>query len=93
MKTLNVTSESKYLKLYYEWMEYPNHSWFLCHVFGKHDELLNLMSPNDIELDEHAADGYARYAWGSRQGDTKTAQFNELRQNIVLFMAAMNNEL
>lgn len=56
----------------------------LCSIFPRSEEL-KLMSPDDKRL----------WYWGHSDeywnGDGTT--FTELRQTIVLFMAAMNNEL
>jgi hypothetical protein len=90
--------KKKYLSLYYLWMEkemLPKREG-LCTEFGDYDALNNkwyfrrnplflLMMP---EAYEHGRTGF----WaGSNQDDWW--KFNDLRQNIVLLMAAMNNEL
>jgi hypothetical protein len=90
MKTLNVTSESKYLKLYYEWMEserIPTNG--LCSYFGTTDELFSLIDPDR---------GECLIYWGHEEEflvsmDRTWHEFTPLRQNVVLLMAAMNGEL
>lgn len=59
------------------------------------DEIFKLFIPDELELEEHLANGYSRGAWGLTQKEGKSKPFHpsELRQNILLFMAAMNNEL
>jgi hypothetical protein len=89
MKTLNVTSESKYLKLYYEWIKtgvIPSNG--LCSIFC-HDELFQLIDPERGDRITY---------WGHEAENTvcdieKWYEFTPLRQNVVLLMAAMNNEL
>jgi hypothetical protein len=80
----------KYLKLYEAWMmddSFP----FLCHAVGN-DLLFEPFIPTDEELDEHVKEDYARHAWGVKHTDRSYAP-TPLRQNIILFMAAMNEEL
>lgn len=80
----------KYLPLYYEWMRegvFP----FLCHVLYA-DENFKLFIPNFTELNQHELDGYGRGAWGVKVKD-RSYEPDPLRQNIVLFLAAMNGEL
>jgi hypothetical protein len=89
--------KKKYLPLYKKWMQNPKDFPFLCWVFtdqyndvliekGYNDKLFKLFIPEDQET----------HCWG--QGlheDTNSPPYKAtpLRQNIVLFMAAMNNEL
>jgi hypothetical protein len=86
--------EKKYLPLYYEWLEsgvLPGPG--LCHIFQS-DELFKLIDPDRGGLD---------FYWGydGEQGchgyinnyEKVERDFTPMRQNVVLFMAAMNNEL
>lgn len=87
----------KYLPLYYKWIEsgkLPSPG--LCACFGKID-LFQLMYPS-----AHTWDDF--YYWGYdgsepslnasfEVADKRAFTFTELRQNIVLLLAAMNNEL
>jgi hypothetical protein len=79
----------KYFELYEAWME-QDYFPFLCHVF-KDDELFSLFIPSEDEIIQHSKDGFANLAWGAHESDTSKA--SPLRQNIVLFLAAMNEEL
>lgn len=87
-----------YLKMYLEWLEagkLPSDG--LCWSFDNADsiELLNLFSPTKI----HPKYGWMWY-WGF-DGSFRRLYFplgfeftfTPLRQTILLFMAAMNNEL
>ncbi len=66
---------------------------YLCHEFKDDKYFQFLFKPTtDKEIEQHVRDGYARYAWGESLSDAD-GKFTPLRQNIVLFMAAMNNEL
>jgi hypothetical protein len=93
--------KKKYLPLYYKWMEkeFIDGGGGLCFAFDFVPEDLILFKPEDQS-------GYWAY-WGEF-GDTEILsqnvndpklrydllkRFNPLRQTIVLFMAAMNDEL
>jgi hypothetical protein len=95
----------KYLELYRKWMEQghidPLESGAfngMCHLFEK-DELFKLFKPTEAERDEWNCTAY----WGCdlTEEDYRNYKnnayfcknFTETRQNIVLFMAAMNGEL
>jgi hypothetical protein len=62
---------------------------------------LDLLTPDDDELDKYSGNGFWSYIyWGfGEKYDAYTSRydlrrkFTTLRQNIVLFIAAMNNEL
>lgn len=82
-----------YLPLYYKWLEKGEmHSPGLCASLGSQSILF-------IELFDDEVWGYWGYCGFSIRGDDKACtrkvkfKFTELRQNILLFMAAMNNEL
>jgi hypothetical protein len=66
---------------------------FLCSIY-EDDDLFTLFKPTDKELDKHATEGYSTYAWGEphKPAGGIAGHFTPLRQNIVLLMAAMNNE-
>jgi hypothetical protein len=87
----------KYLDFYNKCAE-DQHCPFLCHQFTSEmygledDPLFTLFKPTAEELYDHVKDGYGRVAWGC-MGHGISYEFTDLRQNIVLFMAAMNNEL
>lgn len=62
-------------------------------------QLLRIMQPTDRDEFELTAEGYSNGWWGSGvpvcsiNTEEKWFGFTPLRQTIVLFMAAMNNEL
>lgn len=90
----------KYLPLYYKWLEKGEIPYRenektcggLCSIFGG-KRLFDMMSLND-PFDKGWYWGYTgdRTCWDPYLGCKETA-FTPLRQTIVLFMAAMNNEL
>lgn len=93
----------KYLPLYYKWMEAkkidsdPLSSKFggLCGSSLFNDENFNIFIPTD---EERLGTYSAYWAFGRKKkyiGNEKLHRwaFTPLRQNIVLLMAAMNNEL
>lgn len=84
----------KYLELYEKWAadDFLMPVTGLCFAFGG-DRLFERMEPtgkdyDDIDLERDHC-GY----WGSGESGSLRWQFTPLRQNIVLFMAAMNGEL
>jgi hypothetical protein len=81
----------KYLDIYYGWHA-DKCAYFMCHFFGKHNELFTLFVPTEEELEYHIEEGYGYAAWGVKDSDASYT-FTDLRQNIILLMAAMNNEL
>lgn len=65
---------------------------YLCNkaADGELDKhLLLLFEPDKNECDEY---NHSYYAWGEER-DEPDGLFNEFRQNVVLLIAAMNNEL
>lgn len=94
----------KYLELYYKWIKQghidPSTYNFngLCDLFKK-DRLFKLFIPTLKEKEEYNCTAY----WGcdlterdyiySSDRSIFYSGFTETRQNIVLFMAAMNGEL
>lgn len=88
--------KKKYLPLYHDWME---RDWFpfLCNYFDfscdeEASDLFSLFVPTKPELVKHAKEGYSHGAWGVKKYD-RSGDPTPLRQNIILFMAAMDNEL
>ena len=90
--------KKKYLHIYEKFIGSYT-MFFLCHHFDDHDDLFNLMKPTILELQRlfpkhNCCWENTNRAWGSYTDDgTILSGFNPFRQNIVLFMAAMNGEL
>jgi hypothetical protein len=96
-----------YLPLYEEWMKTGKlPAYGLCYSFGDIDgnkyyqiqhELLSIFEPQEFEEYPYIKEDYVwRCFWaadGETNGRNHMSEFTPLRQNIVLFMAAMNNEL
>ena len=88
-----------YLKLYYEWMETGlPHGRGLCLEFeNEYDlyssDLLDEISPTENDLNKLVKSGLNPLHWGSNDAHGLYGIFTPLRQNIVLLMAALNNEL
>ena len=92
----------RYLPLYYEWMKkglLPSHG--LCHSldeFRHPTKFFWLLTPDEEFSDDTAmywgfiGEKYTEKYYKSDDVD-KLFKFTPLRQNIVLFMAAMNGEL
>lgn len=61
------------------------------------NELFQLMVPTMKERRQHYKDGYDKTWWGSLSEEIASNEtlklYTPLRQNIILFCAAMNNEL
>ncbi len=96
--------EKKYLKLYKEWIKtgkigtdsVGNHNG-LCntHKLGS-DPLFELFIPNIEDEVQLEKDGLSTSYWASGQDKNdydNNYAFTPLRQTIVLFLAAMNDEL
>lgn len=91
--------EKKYLKLYEEWIKQGRIPYVnakrteggLCSVF-EDNELFELCKPDN---DYDNADGYWGFTEDQDGHDLQDLMtiFTPLRQNIVLFLAAMNDEL
>jgi hypothetical protein len=61
-------------------------------------EFFMMVKPTEIDRDNLVKEGVSTYTWGSGVPSTEERkyvfhEFTPLRQNIVLLMAAMNNEL
>ncbi len=92
----------KYLPIYKAWVknglmfDIPKHGVSscsgLCDEFF-YDDLFQLMKPTHEDINKLMSNGLNVFCWGSNSSDCKFSQFTELRQTIVLFMAAMNDEL
>ena len=85
----------KYLSYYEEWAKegrMPNSG--LCQIFG-YDPLFTLMTPSEEDFEEMENKRLPTIFWGKGDYDDRwiNGGFSPLRQNIVLFMAAMNGEL
>lgn len=85
-----------YLKDYQNWMidgKMPNNG--LCNHYGdyEHLELMTFISPNSKEKDELFWQNNSHLFWGSDSHKENRYVFTPLRQNLVLLMAALNNEL
>lgn len=86
----------KYLKLYREWMKTGEMSYAgLCLAIPSDGKLFfkTMFKPTTQELIEHEKDGYGTCYWGRKKGAESAFAFTPFRQNIILFLAAMNNEL
>jgi hypothetical protein len=91
----------RYLTFYYKFMDrgvIPNFG--LCNVFdnGLDNDLFELLKPTPEDKAEIISEGLSTSAWGSglptpSDVDGLLTKFTPLRQNIVLLMAALNNEL
>jgi hypothetical protein len=91
--------KKKYLPLYYEWMKTGTMpSAGLCEIFydfaeDYEDCFFSLMKPTQSDYDQLFDENLPRIYWGLGEPIGSTKAFTPLRQNIVLFMAAMNGEL
>ena len=88
--------QGKYLKFYYESLEAGRMpSGGLCGEFSG-DELFNLMKPDyPIGFWGYDSEGFWTIHFPNHNSDSSIIEksFSPLRQTIVLFCAAMNNEL
>lgn len=84
--------EQKYLPLYYEWMRLGRVRYYsgLCgailNLVGS-DAMLNMKDLFMPDIFEYGL------FWASENTDCCVGEFNPTRQNIILFLAAMNDEL
>lgn len=89
------------LDMYKEWLEagkLPEEGLCKCIKSKAHEELLDLFNPSFNERVELAQVGFSSMFWGSglMVSDDHFQiwySFTPMRQTILLFMAAMNNEL
>lgn len=91
--------KKKYLLLYYKWMEagrLPKMG--LCNCFPNSNRSFKLLTPT--ENDKVADNVYwaygrkvTRHVYSTRFPEATKFKFTPLRQNIVLLMAALNDEL
>ncbi len=66
----------------------------ICFADFEYQEFIDLIAPDWNELGKISISGPVRGYWGSGiKGDPAKYQFTPLRQNLVLLMAALNNEL
>jgi hypothetical protein len=91
----------KYLELYHRWMKTGRIEHYLghkpnglCNTEISSCDLFQLFVPEESTVDGNAywASGISGDEYANNR-ERCTAEFTPLRQNIVLFMAAMNNEL
>lgn len=100
---MKIKKETKHLDFYKKCMETgrveTDFSTGLCGAAsGKQidSDLLNLFEPTREERNELADEGISSGWWASglpSESGKKYSSFTPLRQTIVLFMAAINNEL
>jgi hypothetical protein len=87
-----IERKMKYLKAYYR-LQRKRKKHYLCFMFGC-DPLFELFIPTLEEKIQHKEDGYSPESWGDTKSQAwELSTFTPLRQNVVLLMAAMNNEL
>lgn len=97
--------KKKYLPLYHKWLKqglidpiYDDVYNGMCHIFEE-DKLFALVRPTPSDLNDLESEDLCTAYWGSlcpkRQFDNTVVcgGFTSMRQNLVLLMAAMNNEL
>jgi hypothetical protein len=89
--------DMKYLKRYQEWIKTGRMTYDgLCSCFGYSDEIFKLFYP----IERYEDVGYWAFvgerpceAYKNARTTDVWNEFTPLRQNIILFMAAMNGEL
>ncbi len=85
--------KGKYLKFYNDAIKYGKmKDAGLCECF-EFDGFIVLFEPTYENKDELRDNKKSVMYWGSDNGNWLCYKFTPLRQTIVLFMAAMNNEL
>jgi hypothetical protein len=65
---------------------------FLCNLLMGDKKFYKLIVPTKKELTKHIKEGYASYVWGNLKSD-RAATMNPFRQNILILLACINNEL
>lgn len=89
----NVETKRLNSKDIYSWGGYGG----LCYASGYgrelNKELLGLFYPTDKDQEWLKWEDKSIAYWGSDSNTSQSGVFTNLRQTIVLFMAAMNNEL
>lgn len=93
-------NKPKYLTLYYEWAQSKKLPcrWGLCREFepfyAPNDHpLFKLIKPTGRDKRNLRKYGFTDEYWGSDSVGCMFGEFTPLRQNLVLLMAALNNEL
>lgn len=82
----------QYLELYNKWCE-SGRSGFLClSELADAEDFEKLIVPTYKEKMLGVKEGYGINAWACLNNE-RADDFNPLRQNIVLLLAAINNEL
>ena len=90
--------KKKYLPLYFKWMRSGrlNDEGLCCNELGDN---LKLFEPTEVDTARLIRAGHCHIFWGSGGGCNdpyihgEEYDFTTLRQTIVLFLAAMNDEL
>lgn len=91
-------NKPKYLKYYREWMKagrmpYEGLCSTLFDDLSKGFSEFYTIFPTSKDLSRLKKKGLSWIYWGSDSGDWQEFVFTPLRQNLVLLMAALNNEL
>ncbi len=90
-----------FIELHNEWIEsgrMPNSGLCICLSGKMKTQLFDLFKPTEEELLHLVWDGFSSGYWASgvpldADSDTRYNVYTELRQNIMLLLAAMNGEL
>lgn len=82
----------KFYEKYIELMQDSSSFFGLCGEIGD-EEIFKLFIPTKTEKDLHVQSGGGRMFWGRASQQELGMQFGALRQTIILFCAAINNEL
>ena len=90
-----------YLKMYYNWAtagRLPSNGLCNCFIKSVEEQRFELVSPDNQELTQMNKKNIDTVYWASeaKRGHVKYDDFyafTPLRQNLVLLMAALNNEL
>lgn len=64
---------------------------WLCQHFDNDDKLFDLVNPTADDFRELERHGMPTVMWG--RGSFDEVGYTSLRQNLILFICAMNNEL
>jgi len=89
--------KDKHIKFYLDCIKtrrIPHNGLCSCSSYGHIDDFtLNLFVPTDHDEYQLDSEGLEVTYWGSGLKKEALKKFTPLRQTIVLFMAAINNEL
>lgn len=90
-------NKPKYLKLYREWVKPKGflQTGSICMEFNYryHYPEYSLIEPTSADIKKIKRAGHDAAYWGSGNYSIRWGIFTPLRQNLVLLMAALNNEL